>query len=63
MLLNLSSPFQVHHLVERLTDGWKPLIPGTGLPIIKRISWRDPGWEDNLNTMGQGTHKRLIRRS
>ena len=27
----------VHHLVKCLTDGWEPIIPGTGLPIIKRV--------------------------
>src|SRR5437763_6857598 len=56
----MSRSLRVHHLVEGLTNGWEHLIPGTGLPIIERASWRDPGWKGNLDTIGQGAHKRLV---
>src|SRR5262245_8690470 len=51
------------HLVERLTDAGKPIIPGTDLPVIERVLWWDPRWKGNQDQIGQGAHKRLIRRS
>jgi hypothetical protein len=53
----------VHDRVERLTDAGKPLIPGTGLPVIERVLWRDPGRKGYQDQIGQGAHKRLMRRS
>jgi hypothetical protein len=61
MLLNVSRSLRVHHLVEDLTVGWEQIVPCTGLPIIECVCWWYPGWEGNLDTIGQGVHKRLIR--
>jgi hypothetical protein len=52
MPLNASGSLWVHHLVECLMDGRKLIIPGTGLPIIKHVCWRDPGWQGHLDALG-----------
>jgi hypothetical protein len=53
----------VHDLVERLMDGGKLLIPGTGLSIIERVFRREPGRQGNQDALRQAAHKRLIGRS
>ncbi|SRR6266852_504318 len=52
MPLNASGSLWVHHLVECLMNGRKLIIPGTGLPIIKHVCWRDPGWQGHLDALG-----------
>ena len=42
-------------------DGGKLLIPGTSLPVIERVFWREPGWQCHLDALCQAAHKWLIR--
>ena len=44
-------------------EGWQGCKTGTGLPVIERVLWRDPGRKGYQDQIGQGAHKRLMRRS
>src|SRR5258707_14820724 len=61
MPLNVSRLGGSQHLLQGMMDGGKLLIPGTGLPVIERVFWREPGWQCHLDALCQAAHKWLIR--